>query len=246
MNKLILKTAKELPKLSIFEQNLKYLCGIVVPLGFFSVNANNVSILLRNGKYDGYREPGFRWTPIGVEAKKIYLGDINDSQGEMYVTEARGNPIIAKTSVTYRIINPLAYAINVQDDNVVPKYFESQIRHALSKFTYDELSQDSSNLFENFKEQTNNLPKMEEYGLEIQAADLLDIKYSPEIAKSMLIRQQALATIDARKHMVDGVVDIIRDINSKIKLPPENMSQLATYLAISMITDKSPQMTYQI
>ena len=89
---------------------------------------------------------------------------------------------------------------------------------------------------------------MEEYGIEIQRADLLDIKYAPEIAKSMLVKQQVQATIDARKSMIDNVVEITNEINSKMgsELNPTDRSKLATYLTISMLTDKSPQMVYDI
>lgn len=263
----IKKTAISGPKLTSPELIWKFMCGTVsIPLGMTTVPANNVSIIMRNGKFDGFREPGIRFSPLGKERYDCFLGDRNKVQKDMYITDYRGNPIIGRTSVTYRVINPLNHIINIEHSeepkseekfskkfildpsNVIGRYFESQVRNALSKFTYDELLKDSKNIFEEFTESTNKLSKMEEYGIEIQRADLLDIKYAPEIAKSMLIKQQVQATIDARRDMIDNVVEITNEINGKMgnELTPEDRSKLATYLTLSMLTDKSPQMTYEI
>ncbi len=243
----ILKSASNLPKLTGLETAWKYACGAVsIPFGIRTIPANHVGIIIRNGKFDGFREPGIRWAPLGYLRYHTYLGDKNLSQDNMYITDSRKNPIIATTSVTYRVIDPLNHVINFQDNKVIPRYFESFMRQTLNKHTYDELLNSSKDILENFSQEINKTPKMEEYGIEIQRADLLDIKYSPEIAKAMLIKQQVQATIDARKHMVDGVVDVVEDINQKMKLDNDSRNKLATYLAISMITDKSPQMTYDL
>ena len=257
MNKIIQNiglSASKLPRLNANELAWKNACGVVsvppmpLPWGMFTVEANNVVIIERNGKYDGFREPGLRWAPIGFDGKSVFLGDKTEVQDNMYITDSRGNPIEARSSVTFRIVNPLNKVFNVPNNDVISRYFESQVRTTLSQFTYDELLTGSKELFEMFTEDTNKLPKMEEYGIEIQRADLLDIKYAPEIAKSMLVKQQVQATIDARKSMIDNVVEITDEINSKMgsELTSGDRSKLATYLTISMLTDKSPQMVYDI
>ena len=43
------------------------------------------------------------------------------------------------------------------------------------------------------------------------AVRLNDLTYAPEIAQAMLMRQQALALIDARKTIVEGAVAIVGD-----------------------------------
>jgi hypothetical protein len=46
---------------------------------------------------------------------------------------------------------------------------------------------------------------------------LNDLTYAPEIAQAMLMRQQALALIDARKTIVQGAVGIVHDAVEQLK-----------------------------
>jgi hypothetical protein len=46
---------------------------------------------------------------------------------------------------------------------------------------------------------------------------LNDLTYAPEIAQAMLMRQQALALIDARKTIVEGAVEIVRDAVDRLQ-----------------------------
>lgn len=244
------KTANRLPVFSDIEHNIKFFSGLLSgPLGFFTVKANHVKILMRFGKFDGYRESGFRWAPLGVSVYETFLGDRTIKQNDMYITDSRGNPIIARTSVTFRVTNPLNSVINVNDDTIVENYFESKVRNTLSNYTYDEIVK-NHDIFKNLTDELNSSEKIEEYGIEIQHSDLLDIKYSPEIANAMLMKQQAQSAIDARRYMIDNVIEIVKEIDSKMEkeLSSENTarSNLAAYLAISMITDKSPQVVYDI
>ena len=54
-------------------------------------------------------------------------------------------------------------------------------------------------------------------GVKIQNVRFNDLTYSPEIAQAMLMRQQAIALIDARKTIVDGAVMIVRDAVTQLK-----------------------------
>ena len=110
----------------------------------------------------------------------------------------------------------------------------------MCNFTYDEILKSPFLI-------SNDLPELEDFGIEIKHFDILDIKYSPEIAKSMLIKQQVMASIDARKYMVNNIMGITNEI--KLKNPDltcEDTSKLVTYLIASMLTDKTPQLTYNI
>ena len=48
-------------------------------------------------------------------------------------------------------------------------------------------------------------------GIRVLGVRLNDLTYAPEIAQAMLMRQQAMALIDARKTIVEGAVEIVRD-----------------------------------
>ncbi len=241
IEKRILETALKIPKHTIIEKFCKLFCGVFsVPLGFTTVKTNNMDIIMRYGKYDGFRNSGIRWVPIGSINSGVFLGDRISVQNDMFITDLRGNPIIVRSSVTYRVNNPLNYILNVNNDKIIELFFESHIRKKLCNFTYDDILKCPILI-------SNDLPKLEEYGVEIKHSDILDIKYSPEIAKSMLIKQQVMASIDARKYMVDNIMEITNEI--KLKNPDltrEDTSKLVTYLIVSMLTDKTPQLTYNI
>jgi hypothetical protein len=48
-------------------------------------------------------------------------------------------------------------------------------------------------------------------GVRILCVRLNDLTYAPEIAQAMLMRQQALALMDARKTIVEGAVALVKD-----------------------------------
>lgn len=248
---IIKQSASLLPKLNIFEEGLKLVNGIfAAPFGFFEVRENSIAIVKRNGKFDGFRESGLRWTPLGANINEVFVGDKTSVQNDMCITDARGNPIIVRSSVTYKISNPLNYVFNVPEPKVVDLLFESEIRKMLGMSTYDELSAKSQEILDEFVLKARNPLKLDKrydnYGIQVEKANILDLKYSPEISKSMLVRQQALATLDARQAMVENVVELTKNINSKLDLTGEDKSKLSMYLTLSMLTDKSPTLTYDI
>jgi hypothetical protein len=98
------------------------------------------------------------------------------------------------------------------------------------------------NLISQLIDKINSDPKAEFYGIEVQKAGLLEINYAPEIAETMLVKQKAKATIEARKELVDATLHLIEDISQKLdnKLTPEDKSKLITCLTVSMIGNNSP------
>ena len=48
-------------------------------------------------------------------------------------------------------------------------------------------------------------------GIRVLSVRLNDLTYAPEIAQAMLMRQQALALMDARKTIVEGAVGLVKD-----------------------------------
>jgi hypothetical protein len=51
--------------------------------------------------------------------------------------------------------------------------------------------------------------KVQVAGAEVVSFELSDLSYAPEIARAMLVRQQAQALVDARKVIVEGAVEIV-------------------------------------
>jgi hypothetical protein len=54
-------------------------------------------------------------------------------------------------------------------------------------------------------------------GIEIHEVRLNDLTYAPEIAQSMLMRQQALAMVDARRTIVEGATATVTDAAKRMR-----------------------------
>jgi len=217
---------------------------ILFPFGFCSVSTNHVLTYYMFGKYSGYRTSGLVWIPPLSNFKTTFCGDITLNQKNMHLTDLIGNPLIVNTFVIYNITNPVNNVLNLLDTHVLDNWIENTVRHVISSYTYEQLTTDTTK--ENFMnllvKKLNEDTKAELYGIQISKAGILQINYAPEIAETMLVKQKAKATIEARKELVDATLHLIDDIGNKLstKLTPEDKSKLITCLTVSMIGSQSP------
>lgn len=253
--KLYLKLTDE-STLTLPETALKLLFNsVIVPFGFKSVPTNHIALYFTFGKYDGYRKSGLKWIPPLSDKCLIYCGDRTLSQTNLHLTDSSSNPIYVNTFVIYDIKDPLNYIVNLDnldgtvnnDDNankVLSNWIENIIRHNISNYSYTELTSQTNKeqLEKSIVNAINSDSKSIKYGVYIQRFGLLQINYAPEIAETMLIKQKALATIEARKELVDASLNLITDISLKLndKLSQEDKSKLITCLTVSMIGNNSP------
>jgi len=80
-------------------------------------------------------------------------------------------------------------------------------------------------------------------GIEVTEARITHLAYAPEIASAMLRRQQAQAIIAARKKIVEGAVDMVKDaldrLQSKdIPVDEERRAALVSNLPVVLVSDK--------
>jgi DNA-binding ferritin-like protein len=78
---------------------------------------------------------------------------------------------------------------------------------------------------------------MEEFGYSIDELQLTEVNYAPEIMQQMLIKQQAKAYIDARKEIVSGAVDIVKDIKKQMNLSSITSDKLTVNLLTVLSSD---------
>lgn len=238
------KSANILPKLNPLEQLLKIVINTIgSPLGICSVKQNHIVPYFTFGKYDGYRTSGLTWIPPFSIKHDIFCGDITITHINMHLTDSSSNPIRVSSYVIYNITNPVNQIVNLDSPDVLSNWIENIIREVVSAYSYIELtSGQKDNLISQLVNKINSDPKAEFYGIEVQKAGLLEINYAPEIAETMLVKQKAKATIEARKELVDATIHLIEDIGQKLdnKLTPEDKSKLITCLTVSMIGNNSP------
>ena len=64
--------------------------------------------------------------------------------------------------------------------------------------------------------ETTRMERLEIAGIEVIEARIGYLAYAPEIASSMLRRQQAVAIVAARKKIVEGAVGMVEDALKKL------------------------------
>lgn len=230
--------------LNEYETALKYTTSLFTFWGgFTSVKSNYIGILFRFGKYDGFLQPGLRWThPSFVKYHEIYCGDITINFDKMNITDSNKNPIVVSSYITYQIEDPIKNILNVQEKNVINNVLEGKFREYISKYSYNELTNHDDNIYSSIIKLINENEQIQNYGIKVVKTGILQINYSPEIAEMMLVKQKAKATLEARKEIIDVTLNMIDDISTKLndKLTAEDKSKLITYLTVSMVGNNSP------
>ena len=191
----------------------------ILLLGFFIINPREEIVVLRFGKYvETISKQGIRWVhPIGRELRRIPTRDISLHIPTSTVVERHGNPILISAVVVYRAEDTRKAALDVENFR---GFIEAQagavVKRVSAQFPYD--SSDHSQPCLRVESEAVTQAYLEELqkavtpaGIRVLSVRLNDLTYAPEIAQAMLMRQQALALMDARKTIVEGAVGLVKD-----------------------------------
>lgn len=201
--------------------------------GFFIVNPREEMVVLRFGKYVGtVKDEGIRWIhPVGRNLKRIPTRDITHHIDTSTVVERNGNPILISAVVVYRVEDTRKAALDVEDfKGFIEDQAGAVIKRVSSTFPYESADK-SEPCLKNENEivtaaYMKELQKaVEPAGIKVLGVRLNDLTYAPEIAQAMLMRQQALALIDARKTIVEGAVAIVKDAVDRLSAADLDMTQ---------------------
>ena len=197
----------------------------ILLFGFFVVNPRQEIVVLRFGKYvTTFKSQGIRWIhPVGRHLHRISTRDTTLDIATTTVVEVNGNPIEISAVVVYRAEDCYKAALHVED---YKRFIEDQagavVKRVAAQFPYETadqskpcLKKESNEVTESFIEELQE--SVNPAGLRVLGVRLNDLTYAPEIAQSMLMRQQALAFIDARQTIVEGAVDIVKDAVQRLQ-----------------------------
>jgi regulator of protease activity HflC (stomatin/prohibitin superfamily) len=187
--------------------------------GFVIVNPREEIVVLRFGKFvSTLKAQGIRWIhPVGRKLHRISTRDTTLDVQTATVVEINGNPIEISAVVVYRVEDTYRAALHVAS---YASFIEDQagavIKRVASQFPYESadakqpcLKKESNEVTQAFVAELQEA--VNPAGILVLGVRLNDLTYAPEIAQAMLMRQQALALIDARKTIVEGAVEIVRD-----------------------------------
>jgi regulator of protease activity HflC (stomatin/prohibitin superfamily) len=188
--------------------------------GLFTVNPNEAKVIMLFGTYNGtVRRNGFFWMNPLVVKKKFSLRARNLSGQKLKVNDKVGNPIEIAAVIVWRVNNTFNAAFEVDDyEQYVVVQSEAAVRHLAQSYPYDSFEDEyleEGLTLRASADQVNKLlegelqERLNRSGVQVIEARLSHLAYAPEIAESMLRRQQATAVVAARTRIVHGAVSMV-------------------------------------
>lgn len=239
------------------------LVSIVFPpillAGFFVVNPREEIVVLRFGKYvTTLRSQGVRWIhPVGRRLHRISTKDTTLDIATATVVELNGNPVEISAVVVYRVEDTYKAALQVDDYR---RFIEDQagavVKRVASQFPYESAEETIPCLKKESQAVTDRFvidlqEASDPAGIRVIGVRLNDLTYAPEIAQAMLMRQQAMALIDARKTIVQGAVEIVHDAISQLRaagleVQAADRDQLISNLLVVLCSGERAQPVIQV
>lgn len=231
----------------------------ILLFGFFVVNPREEMVVLRFGKYIGtLRTEGIRWIhPVGRSLRRIPTRDLTLHMETSTVVERNGSPINISAVVVYRVRDTRKAALDVDNfHSFISDQAGAVIKRVSSRFPYESFDKSEACLKNESDEVTKGyIDDLQEAvnpaGIQVLGVKLNDLTYAPEIAQAMLMRQQALALIDARKTIVEGAVAIVSDAVDRLKaagleVSPAQKEVLISNLLVVLCSGEHAQPVLQV
>lgn len=215
--------------------------------GFFVVPPKMAAVMVLFGRYKGtVRESGFFWTNPFAKRQLISLKASNMASTKIKVNDLEGNPIEIGAVVVFQVRDTAQALFDVEDYmQYVDVQIETAVRRLASIHPYDDsdvpdaaisLRGDSEDVADEL--QVGLQERLDRAGIEVIEARISHLAYAPEIAASMLQRQQATAIIAARQKIVEGAVGMVEDAllqlqrKEVLELDPERRASLVGNLLV--------------
>jgi len=201
---------------------LGLLAGVWCFAGLYMLQPNQAGLLTLFGSYRGTdRSEGLRWANPFYIKKKVSVRARNFNSEKLKVNDLRGNPIEIAAAVVWRIDDTAQATFDVDNfETYVLTQAESAVRHLALSYAYDNLDEPDATdprevtLRSGTEEVAAALRRELQArfalaGIVVVDAKLTHLAYAPEIAGTMLRRQQAEAVIAARTKIVQGAVGMV-------------------------------------
>ena len=226
-------------------------------LGWVVVHPQEEKIILFWGELKKIiKTPGLSFiSPWGRKIITISVKQQTVDIAKTTVADGNGNPIIIGGVCTYTVTDTEKAALEVEDYH---GYLKTQamavLKQVASKYPYE--SKDGHSLKSEAVEVGEEMVKLlnkkvTPAGIQVESYELADLTYAPEIAQSMLVRQQAQALVDARKIIAEGAVEIVDEAvtmldNRGYKLDERARSRLVSSLLVVICGEGKVQPTYSV
>jgi regulator of protease activity HflC (stomatin/prohibitin superfamily) len=206
------------------------------------------------GRYTGtIRTPGLRWVHPLARRHKVSTRIRNHETAVAKVNDADGNPIEIAAVVVWQV-DDTARAVYAVDDFVafVGMQTETAVRHIATSYPYDAHGAGQLSLRDNAAEITTKLcaeiaARVAPAGVTVIESRITRLAYAPEVAQTMLRRQQAEAVVAARQRIVEGAVGMVQlalaRLNEQdvVELDEERKAAMVSNLLVVLCSDHATQ-----
>ncbi|WP_103867113.1 SPFH domain-containing protein [Aquimarina sp. I32.4] len=198
---------------------------VFIAKGFFIVNPNSSKVLVLFGAYKGtIKKNGFFWANPFYTKQRISLRARNFYSERVKVNDKIGNPILINVILVWKVEDTYKAAFDVdQYEEFVRVQTDAAVRKLAGSYPYDNFAEGEHEitLLSGMREVNEALEneiteRLAIAGIKVMEARIGYLAYAPEIASSMLKRQQAVAIVAARKKIVEGAVGMVEDALTKL------------------------------
>jgi regulator of protease activity HflC (stomatin/prohibitin superfamily) len=194
------------------------LVDLLLMRGFIMVSPNSAKLFLLFGNYKGsVKDNGLFWVNPFYERTTMSLRARNFESEKIKVNDKMGNPIMISVILVWRVTDTFKSKFEVDNYEAFIKIqTDSAVRKLAGSFPYDHFEDERATitLSTNFDDVNKALERevterLEIAGIEVVESRIGYLAYAPEIAHSMLRRQQASAVVAARHKIVEGAVGMV-------------------------------------
>ncbi|REG98665.1 SPFH domain-containing protein [Flavobacterium aquicola] len=194
------------------------LLSILLVKGFIVIGPNSSKVLLLFGDYKGsVKQSGLFWVNPLYNKTSLSLRARNFESEKIKVNDKMGNPILISVILVWKVKDTFKSTFEVDNyENFIKIQTDSAVRKLAGSFPYDHFEDERATvtLSTNFDDVNIALEhevtqRLEIAGIEVIESRIGYLAYAPEIAHSMLRRQQASAVVAARHKIVEGAVGMV-------------------------------------
>lgn len=192
--------------------------SILLTKGFTVIGPNSSKVLLLFGDYKGsVKQSGLFWVNPFYNRTNLSLRARNFESEKIKVNDKMGNPILISVILVWKVKDTFKSTFEVDNyEGFIRIQTDSAVRKLAGSFPYDHFEDERATvtLSTNFDDVNIALEhevtqRLEIAGIEVIESRIGYLAYAPEIAHSMLRRQQASAVVAARHKIVEGAVGMV-------------------------------------
>lgn len=224
--------------------------------GIVVISPNTGKIFLLFGEYEGsIKTSGIFWVNPFYSRSSLSLRARNFESEKVKVNDKMGNPIMISVILVWKVQDTFKAFYEVDNyEKFIMTQTDSAVRKLAATYPYDHFEDEMAavTLSTDFDEINRSLEReiaerLVIAGIEVVEARISHLAYAPEIAHSMLKRQQASAVVAARHKIVEGAVSMVESalnlLSAKqiIELDEDKKAAMVSNLMVVLCGDRESQ-----